>query len=72
MTYFFNYATQSTREKLTKGCIPPFPLKGDFGITKNFTSITLTAMSAKVYIILLLDRIQPAIEKFLRKDQNSF
>ena len=46
--------------------------EGDHGITKNNRSITLTAIVAKVYNALLLNRIQPEIEKILWKNQNSF
>ena len=53
---------QSTIEKWTKGCILPFPKKGDLGITKNYRGITLTAIAAKVYNALLLSCIQPKVK----------
>ena len=40
---------QNTIEKWTKCCILPFLIKGDLGITKNYSSITLTATAMKVY-----------------------
>ena len=46
--------------------------KGDLRITKNYRGITLTAISAKIYNVLLLNGIRPEIEKILRKNQNSF
>ena len=58
MTCFFDYATLSinkTREK----CILHFPKKIDLRITKNYRSITLTAIAAKVSNALLLNCIQP-------------
>ena len=46
--------------------------KGDLGITKNYRGITLTSIASKIYNSLLLNRIQPSIEKVLRKNQNGF
>jgi len=63
---------QNRIDKWTKGCILPFPKKGDLGIAKNYRGITLTAIAAKIYNALLLNRIQPEIEKILRKNQNGF
>ena len=59
-------------EKWTEGCILPFPKKGDLGLAKNYRGITLTSIAAKIYNSLLLNRIQPEIEKVLRKNQNGF
>ena len=50
-----------------KGCIQPFPKKGDLGIASNYRGITLTPIAAKIYNTMLLNRIQPKIEKVLRK-----
>jgi len=55
-----------------EGCILPFPKKGDLGIPSNYRSITLTAIAAKIYNKLILNRIQPEMEKILRKNQNGF
>ena len=59
-------------EKWRKGCILPFPKKGDLGLTKNYRGITLTAIASKIYNTLLLNRLRPEIEKLLRKNQNGF
>jgi len=59
-------------EAWTTGCILPFPKKGDLGITNNYRGITLTSIAAKVYNTMLLHRIQPALERILRKNQNGF
>ena len=40
-----------------KGCILPFPKKDNLNITKNYRGITLTAISAKIYNLMLLNRI---------------
>ena len=59
-------------DKWTEGCILPFPKKGDLGVTDNYRGITLTAIAAKIYNSMLLNRIQPTLEKILRKNQNGF
>ena len=51
----------------------PQPEKGDLGIIKNYRDIiTLTFIAAKIYNALLLNYIQPEIEKSFRKNQNNF
>ena len=42
------------------------------GVVSNYRGITLTAISAKIYNTLLLNRIQPVLEQILRKNQNGF
>ena len=51
---------------------PHFPKKGDLGLAKNYRGITLTSIMAKIYNALLCNRIEPKIEKILRKNQNGF
>ena len=67
MTYFFNFTTLYIKriQLRTKGCILPFPQKGDLGITKNYRGITLTPIAAKVYNTLLLKCIEPEVKKIL-------
>ena len=55
-----------------KGCILPFPKKGDLGLAKNYRGITLTSIAAKIYNAQLRNRIEPKIDNILRKNQNSF
>ena len=55
-----------------KRCILPFPKKGDLGFAKNYQSITLTSIAAKIYNALLRNRIEPKIDNILRKNQNGF
>ena len=55
-----------------KGCILPFPKKGDLGLAKNCWGITLTSIAAKIYNALLRNRIEPKIDNILRKNQNGF
>ena len=63
---------QNTIDRLTKGCILPFPPKGDLGLAKNYRNTTLTSIAAKIYNAPQHNRIEPKIEKILRKNQNCF
>ena len=63
---------QEPIESWTDGCLLPFPKKGDLGFTANYRGITLTPIAAKIYNLMLLNRIRPAMEKVLRKNQNGF
>ena len=56
----------------TKGCILPFPKKGDLRLAKNYRGITLTSIVTKIYKALLRNHIELKIEKILRKNQNGF
>ena len=67
-----NVYNQQPIKSWTEGCILPFPKKGNLSEVKNYRGITLTAIAAKIYNTLLLNRIQPALEKILRKNQNGF
>ena len=40
---------QNSIDKCMKGCILPFPKKGDLGLAKNYRGITLTSRAAKIY-----------------------
>ena len=55
-----------------KGCILPFPKKGDPGLAKNYRGITLTSIAAKIYNALLRNCIEPKIDNILMKNQNGF
>ena len=63
---------QNPIDRWTKGCILPFPKKGDLGLAKNYRGITLTSIAAKIYNALLRNRILPQMNKILRKNQNGF
>ena len=63
---------QNRIERWMKGCILPFPKKGELGLAKNYRGIILTSIAAKIYNALLRNRIEPKIENILRKNQNSF
>ena len=41
-------------------------------LVKNYRGITLTAISAKIYNLLLLNRIRPKVDPILRRNQNGF
>ena len=63
---------QNPIDRLMKGCILPFPKKGDLGLAKNYPGITLTSIAAKIYNALLRNRIESKIDNILRKNQNGF
>ena len=65
--------SQKPIEYWTKGCILPFPKKGDLSVTDNYRGITLTCIAAKIYNTMIRERIQnPAIDEILRPNQNGF
>ena len=55
-----------------KGCILPFPKKGDLGLAKNYRGMKLIFIAAKIYNALLRNRIESKIDNILRKNQNGF
>ena len=63
---------QNPIDRWMKGCILPFPKKGDLGLAKNYWGITLTSIAAKIYSALLRNHIEPKIDNILRKNQNGF
>ena len=63
---------QSKSDRWMKGCILPFPKKGDLGLAKNYRGITLTSIAAKIYNALPRNRIEPKIDNILRKTKNGF
>ena len=56
---------------MDEGMHPPFPLKGDLGLAKNYRGIILTSIAAKIHNALLRNRIETKID-ILRKNQNGF
>ena len=63
---------QNPIDRWMKGCILPFPKKGELGLAKNYRGITLTSIAAKIHNALLRNRIEPKIDNILRKNQNGF
>ena len=63
---------QNPIDRWMKGCILPFPKKGDLGLAKNYRGITLTSIAATIYNALLWNRIEPKIDNTLMKNQNGF
>ena len=63
---------QNPIDRWMKGCILPFPKKGDLGLAKNYRGITLTSIAAKINKALQRNRIEPKIDNMLRKNQNGF
>ena len=52
--------------------IIPLPKKGDLGITGNYRGIALSALITKIINRMILNRIRPALDPLLRKNQNGF
>ena len=63
---------QNPIDRWMKGCILPFPKKGDLGLAKNYRGIIRTSIAAKIYNALLRHRIEPKIDNIHRKNQNGF
>ena len=62
-----NVHNQDPINRWRKGCLLPIPKKGNLAITKNYRGITLTAIPAKIYNLMLLNRIRPKIDPVLKK-----
>ena len=71
-TYCSNTVYNQNTKDRWKGCILPFPNKGDLGFAKNYLGITLTSIAAKIYNGLLLNYTKHETEKILRKNQSGF
>ena len=71
-TYCNAVYNQNSIDRWMKGCILPFPKKGDLRLAKNYRGITFTSIAAKIYNTLLRNRIEPKIDNILRKNQNGF
>ena len=52
--------------------IVPLPKKGNLTLQQNYRGISLTQIAAKIYNKLLLNRIFPAVNPILRRNQNGF
>ena len=63
---------QNLIDRWIKGCILPFPTKGDLGLAQNYRGITRTSIVAKIYNTPLRNRIEPKIDSILWKNQNGF
>ena len=62
----------NTKDRWTKSFILPFLKEDDLRIAKNYRGITITSIAVKIYNALIFNRIEPEIEKVLRKNQNAF
>ena len=56
---------QNPINRWMKGCIIPYPKKGDLGLAKNYRGITFTSLVAKIYNALLRNRIELKIDNIL-------
>ena len=57
---------------LSRSTIIPIPKKGDLSLPSNYRGITLSALAAKLYNTMLLNRISPHLDPILRRNQNGF
>ena len=55
-----------------QSCIIPLLKKVDLRLATNYKAISLTAIAAKIYEKLLLNRIRVVLENILRDNQNGF
>ena len=58
---------KTQQRNIAKTEISPFPKKGDIGISNKNSVITRNYITDKGYNALLLNLIQPVVEKILRK-----
>ena len=59
------WKTRKSDDRWIKGCILPFPKKGNLGLAKNYRGITRTSTAAKIYNALLRNRIEPKLTTYL-------
>ena len=59
-------------DQWSKSNIIPIPKKGDLSKGGNYRGISLNAVIAKIVNRLILNRIQPILDPFLRPNQNGF
>jgi len=52
--------------------IIPIPKSGDLSLGSNYRGISLSSLVAKTYNRMILNRIRPHLDQFLRKNQNGF
>ena len=55
-----------------KGYIIPLPNMGYLSSTNNYRDVTLTCIASKIYNLMLLNIIRPAVDIILGKNQNGF
>ena len=67
LDFYNNVYNQDPINRRREGCLLPIPKKGNLVITKNYRGITLTAIAAKIYNLMLLKRRRPNINPVLRK-----
>ena len=67
-----NVYNQDPLQRWNEGCLLPFPKKGNLANTENYRGIKLTPIAAKIYNLLILNRIRPKLDPILRKNQNGF
>ena len=72
MTFCNEPLNEILRSAFSKAVMFATPKKVDLKLPSNYRSTTLTTISAKIYISLLLSPISEHIEPILRRNQNGF
>ena len=72
MTFCNEPLNEILRSAFSKAVMFATPIKVDLKLPSNYISTTLTTISAKIYISVLLSPISEHIEPILRQNQNGF
>ena len=70
--WFCMYSVCSFRYMFPNSFCAFFSFRAFALVAKNYWSITLTSIAAKIYNALLRNHIEPKIDNILRKNQNGF
>ena len=63
---------QETPAQWTSSNIKPLPKSGDLSDVNNYRGISLSSIASKITNKMILNRIQPTVDKLLRNNQNGF
>ena len=66
------YENHTAPKQWTTNLIVPIPKKGNLQLMTNYRGISLMSIVAKVYNKVLLNRLQPVVDKLLRNNQAGF
>ena len=63
---------QETPARWTSSNIMPLPKSGDLSDVYNYRGISLSSVASNITNNMILNRIQPTVDKLLRNNQNGF
>ena len=69
---FMTYIIKTQQTDGRRDASTPIPKKCDLGLAKNYWSITVTSIAAKIYNAILCNHIEPKTEIILLENQNGF